>query len=62
MVTQSGETFDLIKLLKITKKKSLFTMGVCNVVGSTVSRETDCGLFLNCGKEVAVAATKTFTC
>jgi glucosamine--fructose-6-phosphate aminotransferase (isomerizing) len=61
MVTQSGETFDLIKLLKLTNKKGIFTMGVCNVVGSTIARETQCGLFCNSGKEVSIAATKTFS-
>ena len=61
MVTQSGETYDLIKLLKLTDKKGVFTLGICNVVGSTISRLTDCGIFLNSGREVGVGATKTFT-
>ena len=61
LITQSGETADLIKILKWTDKRGIFTMGVCNVVGSTISRSTHCGLFCNAGREVAVAATKTFT-
>lgn len=61
MVTQSGETYDLIKMLKTTEKLGLFTIGIVNVVGSTVSRKTDCGVFCNSGREVSVAATKTFT-
>ena len=61
MVSQSGETYDLIKMLKLTEKLGLFTVGIINTVGSTVSRLTDCGVFCNSGREVSVAATKTFT-
>jgi len=45
----------------MTEKLGLFTLGIVNTVGSTVSRLTNCGVFCNSGREVSVAATKTFT-
>jgi len=48
-------------MLKLTEKMGLFTIGIINTVGSTVSRLTDTGVFCNSGREVSVAATKTFT-
>ena len=60
-LSQSGETRDLIRCLDIAKKHSLLTIGIVNVVDSFIARETDCGIYLNAGQEVAVASTKSFT-
>ena len=60
-LSQSGETLDLIRCIEICKKKNVFTIGVVNVVDSTIARETDCGCYLNAGREVGVASTKAFT-
>ena len=59
--SQSGETKDLHECLKICKKKNIFTLGVINVVDSLISREVDCGVYCNGGRERAVASTKIFT-
>ena len=61
LLSQSGETKDLHRCIKIAKKYDLFTIGVINVVDSLIAREVDCGCYLNAGKEVAVASTKSFT-
>ena len=60
-LSQSGETRDLVKCLDIAKDRNLFTIGAVNVVDSLISREVNCGVYLNCGREVAVASTKVFT-
>lgn len=60
-LSQSGETKDLHRCLKIAKKLGLPTIGVINVVDSQIAREVDCGTYLNAGKEVGVASTKSFT-
>ncbi len=60
-ISQSGETADIRKGLEMAKKAGLFTMGVINSVGSQIASNVDCGVYLNCGREVAVAATKSFT-
>ena len=60
-VSQSGETADLNKGLAMAKEIGLFTIGVINVVGSKIASSVHCGVYLNCGREVAVAATKSFT-
>lgn len=60
-LSQSGETRDLIQCLNICKKQSINTIGVVNVVDSYIARETDCGVYLNAGREVGVASTKSFT-
>lgn len=59
--SQSGETYDLIRCLEIAKNNNCITIGAINVVDSTISREVFCGVYLNCGREVAVASTKSFT-
>ena len=61
MLSQSGETADLHQCIQIAKQLDLLTIGIVNVVDSMIARETDCGLYLNAGREVAVASTKSFT-
>lgn len=61
LLSQSGETKDLHRCIKLAQKHDLFTIGVINVVDSLIAREVDCGCYLNAGKEVAVASTKSFT-
>lgn len=60
-LTQSGETRDLMRCIEIGKQNNCFLIGVVNVVNSQLSREVDCGVYLNAGREVAVASTKSFT-
>ena len=59
--SQSGETYDLINSINICKEFNYFTIGVVNCPDTTISRIVDCGVYLNAGKEVAVASTKSFT-
>jgi glutamine---fructose-6-phosphate transaminase (isomerizing) len=59
-VTQSGETADTLASLRLAKQKDLLTLGVVNVVGSTIARETDAGVYNHAGPEIAVASTKAF--
>jgi glucosamine--fructose-6-phosphate aminotransferase (isomerizing) len=61
LLSQSGETKDLHRCLDIAKDYDLITIGVVNVIDSTIARETNCGVYLNAGREVAVASTKSFT-
>lgn len=61
LLSQSGETKDLHRCIKIAKANQLVTIGVINVVDSLIAREVDCGVYLNAGREVAVASTKSFT-
>ena len=61
IVSQSGETFDSLAALQEIKRKGGRVWGVVNVVGSTIARECDGGVYLHAGPEVAVVATKTFT-
>ena len=61
LLSQSGETKDLHRCIKIGKDHNLFLIGVINVVDSMISRETHCGCYLNAGREVGVASTKSFT-
>lgn len=61
LLSQSGETKDLHRCINIAKKYKLFTIGIINVVDSLIAREVNCGCYLNAGKEVAVASTKSFT-
>lgn len=60
-VSQSGETADTLASLYEAKKKGLLTLGIVNVVGSTLSRETDAGVYQHIGPEIGVAASKSFT-
>ena len=61
MLSQSGETKDLHRCVKIGKDNDLFMIGVINVVDSMIARECNCGCYLNAGREVGVASTKSFT-
>jgi glucosamine--fructose-6-phosphate aminotransferase (isomerizing) len=60
-LSQSGETKDLHRCIEIAKKWHTVKIGVVNVVDSMIARETDCGVYLYAGREVAVASTKSFT-
>lgn len=59
-VTQSGETADTLACIRKAKEAGLLTLGIVNVVGSTIARETDAGIYNHAGPEVAVASTKAF--
>jgi len=60
-ISQSGETADTLAAIKLAKDKGAFVFGVCNVVGSTISRETHAGAYTHAGPEIGVASTKAFT-
>jgi glutamine---fructose-6-phosphate transaminase (isomerizing) len=60
-ITQSGETADTLAALREMKRKGCPTLGICNVVGSTIAQETDGGFYLRAGPEIGVASTKAFT-
>ena len=60
-ISQSGETADTLAAIKKANEHGAITVGICNVPGSSVSRETNCGVFTRCGHEVGVASTKAFT-
>ena len=60
-ISQSGETADTLAAIKLAKQKEAFVFGVCNVVGSTISRETHAGAYTHAGPEIGVASTKAFT-
>lgn len=59
-VSQSGETADTLASLKEAKRKGILTLGIVNVVGSSLAREVDAGIYNHAGPEIGVAATKTF--
>src|SRR5216110_652473 len=61
-ISQSGETADTLAALREAKEKGALSLGVINVVGSTIARETDAGIYLHAGPEIGVASTKAFTC
>ena len=60
-ISQSGETADTLAALEIAKKNGATTFGICNVVGSSISRVTDAGAYTHAGPEIGVASTKAFT-
>jgi glutamine---fructose-6-phosphate transaminase (isomerizing) len=60
-ITQSGETADTLAAMRECKRKGHPTLALCNVVGSTIARESDGGIFLHAGPEIGVASTKAFT-
>ena len=60
-ISQSGETADTIAAINIAKEKGAFVYGICNVVGSTISRITNTGCYTHAGPEIGVASTKAFT-
>jgi glucosamine--fructose-6-phosphate aminotransferase (isomerizing) len=61
VISQSGETADTLFALRELKRKGARVLGVCNVVGSTIAREADGGIYIHAGPEIAVASTKAFT-
>lgn len=60
-ISQSGETADTLAAIKLAKESGAFVFGVCNVVGSSISRETHAGAYTHAGPEIGVASTKAFT-
>ena len=60
-VSQSGETTDTLAALREAKRRGATALGICNVVGSTIARETDGGVYIHAGPEIGVASTKAFT-
>jgi len=60
-ISQSGETADTMAAIKLAKDQGAFVFGVCNVVGSSISRETHAGAYTHAGPEIGVASTKAFT-
>ena len=60
-VSQSGETADTLAAIRKAKELGALSVGICNVVGSSISRETDCGIYTHAGPEIGVASTKAFT-
>lgn len=60
-ISQSGETADTLAALREAKNKGVLTLGIVNVVGSTIARETDAGIYNHAGPEIGVASTKAFT-
>jgi glucosamine--fructose-6-phosphate aminotransferase (isomerizing) len=61
LISQSGETADTLAALREAKKKGASVLGVCNVVGSTIARESQSGVYIHAGPEIGVASTKAFT-
>jgi glutamine---fructose-6-phosphate transaminase (isomerizing) len=60
-ISQSGETADTLAAIKLAKSKGAKVLGICNVVGSSIPRETDAGVYTHAGPEIGVASTKAFT-
>jgi glucosamine--fructose-6-phosphate aminotransferase (isomerizing) len=60
-ISQSGETADTLAAIREAKLKGALCLGIVNVVGSTIARETDAGVYLHCGPEIGVASTKAFS-
>ena len=60
-ISQSGETADTLAAIRMAKEKGALILGICNVVGSSIARETDAGIYTHAGPEIGVASTKAFT-
>ena len=60
-ISQSGETADTLAAMKLAKEKGAFVFGICNVVGSSITRESNSGTYTHAGPEIGVASTKAFT-
>lgn len=60
-ISQSGETADTLAAIKLAKENGAFVFGICNVVGSSIARETNSGAYTHAGPEIGVASTKAFT-
>ncbi len=61
VISQSGETIDTLEAMREAKRKGAKVLGITNVVGSTIARETECGVYIHAGPEIGVASTKAFT-
>lgn len=61
LISQSGETADTLAALRLARDKGALVIGICNVVGSTLARDTDAGIYTHAGIEIGVASTKAFT-
>ncbi len=61
-ISQSGETADTLAAIQLAKSQGATVLGVCNVVGSSIPRETHAGVYTHAGPEIGVASTKAFTC
>lgn len=61
-ISQSGETADTLAAIKLAKESGATVLGICNVVGASIPRETDAGVYTHAGPEIGVASTKAFTC
>ncbi len=61
IISQSGETADTLAAMREAKRKGATCLGICNVVGSTIARESDGGVYIHAGPEIGVASTKAFT-
>jgi glucosamine--fructose-6-phosphate aminotransferase (isomerizing) len=60
-ISQSGETADTLAAMEEAKRKGALVLGICNVVGSTIARKSDGGVYIHAGPEIGVASTKAFT-
>ena len=60
-ISQSGETADTLNALRYCKQRGALIVGITNTVGSTISRESHCGVHINAGPEIGVASTKAYT-
>ncbi len=60
-ISQSGETADTLAALKEAKRRGALVLGICNVVGSSIARESEAGVYIHAGPEIGVASTKAFT-
>ena len=60
-ISQSGETADTLAAIQLAKKEGALVLGVCNVIGASIPRETDAGVYTHAGPEIGVASTKAFT-
>lgn len=60
-ISQSGETADTLAAIQLAREAGALVLGICNVVGSSISRETDAGVYTHAGPEIGVASTKAFT-
>lgn len=61
VISQSGETADTLAAVREARERGALVLGICNVVGSTIARETDAGVYTHAGPEIGVASTKAFT-
>jgi len=61
VISQSGETADTLAALREAKSRGITVLGICNVVGSSIARESDAGVYIHAGPEIGVASTKAFT-